>query len=154
MITVHAHEAEHHGLAAVRIEVDAASAGMQARPFPGGDVLLLLNGPPGGPLLVMIADSRGNTNLEEVIRSQLVPRWSDDVAIGGSDHGVMVGADRFGLTFVSGLGRAAIAWFGTLVARPSGTLFVAVGAGTTATDAATILSNRVISSALETLTID
>ena len=60
-VEIDAEDAARHGLAAVRIRVDARAAGMSSRTFPGNDLYLKLNGPPGAPLLVKICSCTSAT---------------------------------------------------------------------------------------------
>ena len=62
------------GFAPVTIRVDPASAGMSSRLFPAKNTILALNGPPGGPLVVVVWDCSGLAqDVEAAIQARLVP---------------------------------------------------------------------------------
>jgi hypothetical protein len=160
MVVIEAQDAAAHGFAAVTIAVDTNQAGMFARPFPFDDLLLLLNGPPGIPLVLGVWDCRkeiaAGHDLEAVIRAKLVPSWEPSVEIGGETHVVVAGERRPALTFITGDGPERTGWFGVTVERPGGVVLVGagVGAGNAASVSADeILTNRAIGAAVRTLEI-
>jgi hypothetical protein len=131
MVVVEAHDAAAKGLAAVTIEVDTKASGLFARPFPGADLLLLLNGPPGAPLAVGVWDcgkgAAAELVLEDVVRSKLVPPWARSLSLGERTDATVDGELRPALTFITNEGAARTAWFGVILDRPGGAVFVAAG---------------------------
>ena len=156
-VEIGAEEVMRRGYGAVSIRVDAASAGMFPRLFPAKDTLLALSGPPGGPLVLVIWDCTSvGSDIEQAIRSRLVPPWTNALEIGKHDRGWMLGAQRDGMTFASGVGLARIAWFGVLVEIRERRILVAAGVPGSApdeVDAAEVLSNASIQKAIASLEI-
>lgn len=156
-VVVSADEAAQHGLVPVTVRVDANAAGMYVRPFPMADTLVALNGPPGGPLVVMIWDCTGlPQNVEAVIRARMVGPTAKPLEIVGTDRGFLLGKEREGMTFRTGVGFARIVWFAVIVECAGGNVLVGVGIpghSEPASTASTILSHSSIRAALDTLTI-
>jgi hypothetical protein len=158
-ILVSADEALKHGLAAVTVRCDASAAGMYSRPFPMKDVLVALNGPPGGPLVVMIWDCTGLPieDLESIVRAKLVDLAARPLEIIGPDRGYVLGHEQSGLRFRTGAGRMRIVWFAFIVERPGGTVMVGLGTSGQSdppADATAILSNTAIKAAVGTLALE
>ncbi|MBL9017762.1 MAG: hypothetical protein JNL83_26480 [Myxococcales bacterium] len=100
------------GLPPVRIEVNAASAGLVARPFPDQDVFLILNGPPGAPLNIFIwSREQQGVELGTAIREMLVPGWMKVFDLVGPDAVDAIGELRPGVLFSTGAGPTRTAWF-------------------------------------------
>lgn len=146
-----------HGLQPLAIRVDAVSAGLSARLFPTKDAILALSGPPGGPLVLVVWDCTGlAADVESAIRARLVPPWTNALELRHRDEGILLGAQREGMTFFTGTGRARIAWFAALISVREAQLLVACGVPGSASDdvpAAEVLSNPAISKAVESLRI-
>lgn len=145
------------GIPPLTIRVDAASAGMSPRLFPAKDALLALNGPPGGPLVLVIWNCTGLAqDIEAAIRARLVPPWTSALELRHRDAATMLGERREGMTFFTGSGRARIAWFAVLVRVRDAQLLVACGVPGSAPEdvpAADVLSNPSIRRAVDTLHI-
>lgn len=145
------------GLPPLTIRVDATSAGMSSRLFPAKDAILALNGPPGGPLLLVLWDCTGlDANVETAIRARVVPPWTNALELRHRDAATILGERREGMTFFSGAGRARIAWFATLVAAREAQILLACGVPGSAPEdvpAADVLSNPSIRAAVESLRI-
>jgi hypothetical protein len=158
-ILVSAADAAARGLARVTVRCDASAAGMYARPFPMENVLVALNGPPGGPLVVMVWDctALGAVDVETAVRARLVDAAARPLEIIGADHGRVFDVEQSGLVFRTGSGRMRIVWFAFLAQRAGGT--VMVGLGTSGYqdppgDAAMILANAALSAAVRTLSVE
>jgi hypothetical protein len=149
MVVVEARDAAAKGLAAVTIEVDTNTSGMFARPFPGDDLLLLLNGPPGAPIIVAVWDSRKEVaealDLETIVRTKLAPPWFSSLMIGTEEEAQVSGERLPALTFITGDGPERTAWFGVLLRRPGGE--VLVGAGVAAGKAQAVSVDRIMANA-------
>jgi len=152
-------DAAAHGLAPVTIRCDAKAAGLYARPFPMKNVFVALNGPPGGPLVVMVWDctSLGAVGLEAAVRATFVDAAAQPLDIVGPDHGRVLDANQAGLVFRTGSGRMRIVWFG-FIAQIAGAT-VLVGLGTSGfhdppASAEMILANSALAAAVRTLSIE
>jgi hypothetical protein len=155
-LVISAGESGQRGLARISVRCDVAAAGMYARPFPMKDVLLALNGPPGGPLVVMIWDcsTLETGDLEVVARAKLDDASAMPLEFGGPDRGVVLGQEQVGLTFRTGTGPTRIAWFAFLARRSGGTVLVGLGSSGRSdrpVSAAAILANSSIAAAVRTL---
>lgn len=157
IVTVERDEAAQRGLPPVSIRVDARSAGMFARKFPDEDVYLKLNGPPGGPLLLMIWNCEQPTDdLASLVRSKLVPAWTSQFELGTQDSAHVLGAVRAGVTFATDEGIARTAWFGFRLDCGPAHLLITIGVGgrdNTPVAASEVLANSAIRKVLETLQI-
>lgn len=157
VVEIQAADLKQRGLPPVTIQVDAVSAGMSPRLFPARDAILALNGPPGGPLVLVVWDCTGLApDVEAAIRARLVPPWTNALEIRHRDAGTILGERREGMTFFTGTGRARIGWFAVLVAVHDAQLLVACGVPGSAPEdipAADVLSNPSIRRAVESLRI-
>jgi len=155
LVLVTAEQAAARGLAPISIRVDANAAGLFARPFPTPGVYLVLNGPPGGAIVLAIWDCSGlPPDPEAVIRAKLVPPWTSSVELGSRDQGFVLGANRAGMTFATGADLARIGWFGCIVEHGAGRAFVATGLSWRTTDpvsAAPLLAHASLAKAITTL---
>lgn len=158
VIVISPDEASARGLQPVSIRIDARSAGLSGRKFPGSDVFLKLNGPPGAPLILMVWDCRGcDGNVEATVRARLVPAWVQSIEAVAADAAHLFGRDTSGISFVTGSGAARTAWFACMVVRGDYALLLTIGVGgrdMVQVPAAEVLSNSAIKRALETLVIE
>lgn len=83
-VAITADEARARGLAAITVRLDTAAAGLIVRPFPMSGALLALNGPPGGPLAVIIWDCSDawDASLGDAIKTKFVDRSLAPVELG------------------------------------------------------------------------
>ena len=145
------------GLPPVRIEVNAASAGLVARPFPDQDVYLILNGPPGAPLNIFIwSREQQSADLATAIREMLVPGWMKVFDLVGPDELDAMGASRPGVLFSTGTGPTRTAWFAFSIDVQARRVIVMLGVdgrGGGEFSARDVVANRVIAAALASMTI-
>jgi hypothetical protein len=157
LLEIHPDALTERGIPPLIIRVDATAAGMSPRLFPAKDAVLALNGPPGGPLVLVIWNCTGLLqDIEVAIRSRLVPPWTNTLELRHRDAAMVLGEHREGMTFFTGSGRARIAWFAVLIRVQDAQLLLACGVPGSAVEdvlAAEILSNPSISTAVETLHI-
>lgn len=158
LVEISADEAIQRGLPPVTIRVDARAGSMSARKFPTKDVYLKLNGPPGGPLILIVFDcTAGERDEAALIQSKFVPTWTNELQLGTSDTASILDAERTGLTFATGGGIARVAWFGFVIERGAARLLLTIGVGgrdNVAVPASEVVSNPAIKRMLETLRIE
>jgi hypothetical protein len=157
LVEIQPNDLKQRGHAPLTVRVDAAAAGMSARMFPAKNAILALNGPPGGPLVLVVWDCTDLPHdVESAIRARLVPPWTNSLELKHRDEGTLLGEQREGMTFFTGSGRARIAWFAVLVEVRDARLLLACGVSGSGPDdvpAAEVLSNPSIKRALESLHI-
>jgi len=154
---VRADESQTRGFAAVAIRADTRAAGLIARPFPGGDVLVALSGPPGGVISLIVSNVKdASGELRDVIRESLASWLGGTFEFGPEERAQIAGADRPGLMFYTGAGFQRVGRFGCLVERPGGTVVVSIGVSARSDrpmTVADILENRAIATVLATLEV-
>lgn len=151
-------DAKRHDLPPLSIRVDLAAAGMYARPFPAKDHYLILNGPPGAPIAVVVWNCTSLPDDDEaVIRARFVPPWARELELGAEDRGVLLGAEHTGRLFATGSGQTRACWFGVRAQRGATKVLVALSVGGhdgSSFTAADVLDNAMIHAVVATLRIE
>ncbi len=121
-----------HSLPAIGFRVDTGRTGFGGRPFEVLGEYLNLSGPVGGgPGFRVTPALESETDAAAVgreIRRQL-GRHFEDITVVEHGHVFIAGASRPAVTFTSGEGFFAEAWFAALVDTPAGALVIWAGAG-------------------------
>jgi hypothetical protein len=111
-IVVSADDARKRGLPGVTIRVEPTT-GLIARPFPMKDLFMAMNGPPGGPLSVVVWNCADlpSEDVSVAIQTRFVPALAKDLELGKPERLYLMGADRTAMTFRTGEGSRT-SWFG------------------------------------------
>jgi hypothetical protein len=103
---------------------------MWVRQFPTSDTYVALNSPPGGGGAIIVWDcTKLDGDVVAAIRAKVAAPWTNELALGVADRGVVFGAERTGMTYATGAGRARMVWFGILVKCAHATALVSFGVG-------------------------
>lgn len=126
---VTAAEASARGLPAVGISADVAGARMSVACFPAGGMYLSACGPPGAPAAFAVWASAlvATDDVAGAVLATVVDRSVTPIAMGEAVRLAIDGVARRAVLFTTGAGFSQTGWVGALVARPAGTVLVALG---------------------------